>query len=282
MIQRTYMGVDERRDHSFRIPRPDLSMADGTPNACTDCHADKDAAWAAAEIAARFPDSRHRGPHWGTLFAAAREAPEGQVTGLLDMAEWQGPGIVRATALSLLPPLPAGPALDRVALLLVDPDPLVREAAVGAFSGIAATARLRVLTPALADPARAVRVAAARALVDVPPDTAGVAALAAALQEWQTALGHRTDFPETHLQIGGAALTMRDFRTAVAAFGEAVTQDPQLTPAWAMIVRIYAATGDLDTARRVLVEAVRINPNTPELFALETELGTGSLLPPQP
>lgn len=34
----TYMMVDHRRDHSFRVPRPDLSIQFGTPNACTGCH----------------------------------------------------------------------------------------------------------------------------------------------------------------------------------------------------------------------------------------------------
>jgi tetratricopeptide (TPR) repeat protein len=38
MPQTTYMDVDPRRDHSFRVPRPDLSMKFGTPNACTRCH----------------------------------------------------------------------------------------------------------------------------------------------------------------------------------------------------------------------------------------------------
>lgn len=33
-----YMVVDPRRDHSFRVPRPDLSVKLGTPNACTGCH----------------------------------------------------------------------------------------------------------------------------------------------------------------------------------------------------------------------------------------------------
>ncbi|MGE5849128.1 MAG: cytochrome c3 family protein, partial [Candidatus Methylomirabilota bacterium] len=32
---RTYVVVNPRRDHSFRIPRPDLSVKLGTPNACT-------------------------------------------------------------------------------------------------------------------------------------------------------------------------------------------------------------------------------------------------------
>jgi tetratricopeptide (TPR) repeat protein len=38
MPETTYMAVDPRRDHSFRVPRPDLSVNLGTPNACTRCH----------------------------------------------------------------------------------------------------------------------------------------------------------------------------------------------------------------------------------------------------
>ena len=52
MPARTYMVVDRRHDHSFRVPRPDLSVKLGTPNACNDCHRDKSAEWAAAAIEA--------------------------------------------------------------------------------------------------------------------------------------------------------------------------------------------------------------------------------------
>lgn len=38
MPQTTYMQVDPRRDHSLRIPRPDLSVKLGTANSCTGCH----------------------------------------------------------------------------------------------------------------------------------------------------------------------------------------------------------------------------------------------------
>ena len=37
----TYMDIDPRRDHSLRVPRPDLSVKHSTPNACTACHLDK-------------------------------------------------------------------------------------------------------------------------------------------------------------------------------------------------------------------------------------------------
>ena len=46
MHGQNYMGVDYRRDHSFRIPRPDLSTKNGTPNACIQCHKDTSNQWA--------------------------------------------------------------------------------------------------------------------------------------------------------------------------------------------------------------------------------------------
>ena len=46
MPTRTYMVIDVRRDHSLRIPRPDVSVKIGTPNACNQCHSNKSAQWA--------------------------------------------------------------------------------------------------------------------------------------------------------------------------------------------------------------------------------------------
>jgi tetratricopeptide (TPR) repeat protein len=37
-----YMEVHGRRDHSLRVPRPDLSLELGTSNACTACHLDQE------------------------------------------------------------------------------------------------------------------------------------------------------------------------------------------------------------------------------------------------
>ncbi len=76
MAQRTYMVVDERADHSMRVPRPDLTLKIGTPNACNGCHQDKDAAWAAAAVEGWYPDAAHRGAHFGeALHAADTQAP---------------------------------------------------------------------------------------------------------------------------------------------------------------------------------------------------------------
>jgi predicted CXXCH cytochrome family protein len=271
MLERTYMGIDGRRDHSFRVPRPDLA-ATGSPDACTDCHADREPAWAAAEFRARFPASRHRGPHVATAFASARQDPALAVPRLLDLAEDpDGPGIVRATALELLAGAGDAALADRVGRLLSDPDPLVRAAAAGALRGVPPDERLVRLAPLLSDPPRAVREATAKALLDARPEpgTPEAAALAAALREWWEALMLRADFPETHLQLGGAALTLRDFALALEAFGQAAALDPQMVEAWSMVVRLEAAMGDPAAARATLARALAANPGNETLLALE-------------
>jgi predicted CXXCH cytochrome family protein len=270
MIQRTYMGVDERRDHSFRVPRPDLADT-GSPDACTDCHADRTADWATAEIAARFPDSTHRTPHFATAFSAAWISPQPRVADLLAIAEGKDrPGIVRATALELVGSAVDNGSTARVSPLLADPDPLVRAAAAGALGALAPQDRLALLRPLLSDPSRSVREAAARALLDAAalPDARSDPALGAALGEWQQALMLRADFPETHLQIGGAALTMRNFDLALSAFRQAVRLDPQLVDGWSIIVRLQAAMGDSDGARASLTDGLAANPQSQILQAL--------------
>lgn len=47
---KTYMQVDPRRDHSFKVPRPDLTLSTGSPNACNACHQDNDAAWSLEQL----------------------------------------------------------------------------------------------------------------------------------------------------------------------------------------------------------------------------------------
>ena len=150
MIERVYMGVDGRRDHSFRIPRPDLSEETGAPNACNDCHTDKNAAWAADEIAERFPDSSHRGPHFSQVFAKARKDAASASGDLIAIAkDTELAGIVRATALDLLRTA-ATPALAASSSPLIDdPDPIVRSAAIELQRAASAQERVERLLGAL-------------------------------------------------------------------------------------------------------------------------------------
>ncbi|MDF2231810.1 cytochrome c3 family protein [Albimonas sp. CAU 1670] len=276
MVSRDYMRIDGRRDHSFRIPRPDLAQATGAPDACTGCHADRDPAWAAAEIAARFPAAAAR-PQFGVTLARGRADAAGAAQALADLAlDPSQPGIARATALWLMEGAQDPQAARRVLPLLSDPDPLVRAGAPGALRALPAQESFAQLTTLLRDPVRLVRQAAARAMLGapvayMPPRIA--TDLRTAMGEWQAAMASRLDFPETHLQLAGLALTTRRFPGAAAAFAEATELDPQLVDAWVMRARIAAATEGAEAAQAVLAEALSANPGHPALAEMMRQAG---------
>jgi predicted CXXCH cytochrome family protein len=277
MIERDYMGIDGRRDHSFRIPRPDLGLRTESPDACTDCHADQGQGWAAAAIEAWYPDGAWTQPHYGEVLYAGRRDPAGAAGDLVTLARDDAmPGIVRATAAFLLQGAGDPAQADATAGLLSDPDPLVRAAAAALQRDAPPEIQAERLMPLLLDPMRSVRVAAARETISLPPEVlrpSVAAALIPAMNEWRAELRSTLDFPETHLRLGGIALTGRNFEAARAAFEEVVRLDPQRGDAWSMIVRLTDAMEGPEAARAALDRAIAAAPNDLGLQMLGNDLG---------
>ncbi|MCV6584866.1 MAG: multiheme c-type cytochrome [Marinibacterium sp.] len=289
-VERVYMGNDWRADHSFRVPRPDVAAVTGGADACTTCHTDRDAAWAADQLTVWYPDSQHRGPHYGLTLAQGRIAPFEASGDLADLAlDRSAPGIVRATALWLLEQSGDAGAADRVEPLLSDPDPVIRAAAIGAQRLAPATTRVQRVVGLLDDPVRTVRIAAARQMIDAPvarwPNRIE-RQLQGAMGEWQQSVGNRLDFPETHLQLAGVSLMLRNFAAADRAFVEALRLDPQRIEAWRMRVRIAAELQGAAAALAIVDQALAANPGDLGLLDMRQQLGGApmppdSLLPPQ-
>jgi predicted CXXCH cytochrome family protein len=277
MIERVYMGVDGRRDHSFRVPRPDLSVKIGTPNACSDCHADRSAEWAAAELAARFPDGCTGKPHYGETLHAGRTHTSPQTRDkLLALArDTSEPAIVRATALDLLRRIVDASVLDETATLLRDDSPLLRAAVLRLFQAAQPERRVRVAADLLDDQARSVRIEAAKLLIGQPLGALSAAqrqAARAVLADYQRSLFARADYPETQMQIAGVAMTLRNFDAAQSALKEALRMDPQLADAWIMLARIQAALGKHHEAVETLEKSLALagpSPERLEMLALQ-------------
>ncbi len=172
MPTKTYMVVHARRDHSIRVPRPDLTVSIGTPNACNQCHTDRSAEWAAKAVATWYPEGRQKQPHYGTALYAGRTGAidaERQLDQLiLDNGQ---PAIARASALLLLPQYASKASEPAIKSAIADPDPLVRMAIARALPGSAPHAIIEAALTLLGDPVRAVRTEAARALAGVDPKT---------------------------------------------------------------------------------------------------------------
>lgn len=96
----TYMVIDDRHDHSLRIPRPDHSVSMGTPNACNKCHTDKPVKWAADQFTKWFgPKLPNEKSHAELMSAVSRYIRESEPSLYALLENKSYPAIIRATAL---------------------------------------------------------------------------------------------------------------------------------------------------------------------------------------
>ena len=265
MPAKNYMIVQPRPDHSMRIPRPDLSVTLGTPNACNQCHADKTSQWA-ADAVTKWYGTPKRPPHYGEVFSAARRgAPQAAQALAALAADAAQPAIVRATALDML----RGPiGIDERVAATRDTDAELRAAAAASLEDVDASLRVPTLAPLLKDPVRAVRIAAARSLAALPHaqfDAPTRQAFDAALAEYVAAQKVALDMPGPNLNL--AVLYARTGRDAEseAAYRAALKIDPDFTPARANLAQFYAERGRLPDAEQVLREGLQRQPGIGEL-----------------
>jgi tetratricopeptide (TPR) repeat protein len=268
MPAKTYMRIQPRPDHSMRVPRPDLTVSIGTPNACTQCHADRPAQWAADAVARWYGPDRRREPHFGEAFAAARAGRPGAAVAVAAIAaDAAQPGIVRATALELLRGEPR--VGDRVRIEATrDPDPEVRAAAADSLEALSPDARVQGLGPLLADPLRAVRIAAARGLSTLPRERIDASlrpALDAALAEYVAVQQVSLDMPGARLNLAVVAQAAGRLDDAERQYLAALRIDPDFTPARANLSRLYNESGRNADAERVLAEGLARQPGIGEL-----------------
>jgi Flp pilus assembly protein TadD len=274
MPSRTYMTVDDRRDHSFRVPRPDLTVKIGTPNACAACHANRQASWAADQVRSWFGPGRSSAPHYGEALAAGRSAAADAEARLLAVvSDASEPAIVRATAVSLLARWvdpQSGPVIERAAN---DPDALVRMAAVDVLSTVQEAQRTRILSPRLGDPVRTVRVEAARALASMPGNRIAPsdrARLATGLAEWEQVQRFNADTAGAHVSLGAFYAERGDADRARQEYETARRLEPYFAPAAVNLADLYRLQGRDDAGEKVLREALA---RTPEVPALHRALG---------
>jgi len=267
MPTRTYMVVDVRRDHGIRVPRPDLTVAIGTPNACNNCHGDKTAEWATAAVTGWYGEGGSAKPHYGSVIDAGRRGQLGADQALSTLVvDSSKPAIVRATALSLLPQFTANLTPDMIKAYLAgvsDADPLVRAATVDALEPFAPEETLSVAAPLLSDPVRAVRISAARLLAAVPvqqltPEQQ--AAFERAAAEFVDAQMATAERPEAHVTLGAFYADRSQVDAAEAAYRTALRLDPAFVPALVNLADLYRALQRDADGEPLLRQAVAVDP----------------------
>ena len=275
MTSQTYMGIDERHDHSFRIPRPDLSEKIGVPNACAGCHEVEQGPnvnrWAAEVIADHFNHAQKspKSQHFGEALFAARRGQKTAETGLVNVAtDSQVPGIVRGTALSLL----GGYALTSGSRALEEglksADPLVRMGAIRGSERWPGQRQWRALKPLLDDPLLAVRLEVVAAVADLypvlpPPEQTELKGFIQAYIDVQLVSADRA---ESLSNVASMYLHMGDIGRAERTLQRALKLNAQWVPALINLADIYRATGRDEQGGTLLDSALELTPNAPDVL----------------
>jgi predicted CXXCH cytochrome family protein len=264
MPARTYMVVDRRHDHSFRVPRPDVSVKVGTPNACNDCHTDKPAQWAAAAI------ERSHGPNrkgWQNYAEAFHSAWNGQIDAAALLAavarDHNGSAFARASALTELAPYLSPANIDLARNGLSDPDPTVRIGALDMLANLPPAQIWRLVSPLLSDSHRGVRIRAVALLAAVPTASqipADRQRFDRAAAEFIAAQQLNADRPEARSTLGNFYARRGRPSEAEAEYKAALRLNPQSAVAAINLADLYRQLRRDSEGESVLRTALSVSP----------------------
>jgi predicted CXXCH cytochrome family protein len=264
MSARTYMVVDRRHDHSFRVPRPDLSAKLVTPNSCNDCHRDQSPQWAAAAVERWHGPDRKGFQNYAEAFHAAwtdQQDPERLLAAVASDANT--PAYVRAGVLTELNAYVSPANLDLARKGLSDPDPMVRLGALDMLEGVQADRLWPLLAPLLSDAIRGVRIRAASLLAPVPTANQPPAdreRFARAAQEFVAAQHLSADRPEARTALGAFYAHRGQTAEAESEFAAALRLSPQFAPAAINLADLYRQRGRDGEGSKILQEAIVAAP----------------------
>jgi predicted CXXCH cytochrome family protein len=264
MPTRTYMVIDPRHDHSLRIPRPDLSVRLGTPNACNDCHTDKSAEWATSALESWYGPNREGFQNYADAFHAAwTDQPDAAKLLAAVAADPNAPAFARASALTDLAPSlsPANGNLARAGLS--DPDPMVRIGALDMLESVPAAQIWPLASPLLFDSSRGVRIRAASLLAVVPTANQPPAdreRFERAATEFVSAQRFNADRPEARAALGSFFAKRGRPAEAEIEYKAALRLSPQYAPAAANLADLYRGLGREADGESVLRAALLVSP----------------------
>ena len=270
MPETTYMVIDRRYDHSIRIPRPDLSITLGTPNACNKCHSGHPPEWAAEQMDKWYGTEYTEIPSYAEALLAGRNgAPLAEELLSQIAGDTSKPNVARATALKELRYYITPESILTIRKGLNDDDPMVRSGALDALEGVQPIDRAQLALHLLFDPVRSVRIKAARMLATVPREklpSEQNSALANSLNEYITSQRFDADRPEAHMNIGILFAELGKFKESESEYRKALEIQPSFVQAYVNLADLYRLEGRDSQGEELLLEAQKIAPQNADVY----------------
>ena len=264
MPEKTYMGIDARRDHSIRIPRPDLSVVHGSPNACNKCHSDKNAQWAADAIEQRKGKERPKEVRHPEAFHAFRTGkPEAEDLLIKVCQDPDSPAFTRAGAMLALRRFISDASFEEARKNLDSNQSVIRVAAVSKLENLPQEQSHPSLVRMLNDPIVSVRTEAARILSRSAPTLFSASDLKLfrkVFRELKQRYEHNLDRPESHLSLGILAENQGDPILAEEHYRSAIKRESTFVPARMNLATLLSRRGRNREAEKLLREAIRYQP----------------------
>jgi len=261
MPARTYMQVDDRRDHSFKIPRPDLSRDLDVPNVCTGCHQDKGDDWSVEKLRSWGVSATQQ--HWAYDLAGAGGGNASHVARVYQaMSDHNLAALTKASLLSSLAPSPSKASIQIAIQSLQSDDPILRRSAVTILEGAPPHLRWQLLSLYLDDPSRSVRHEVARVSAplygQLPPKDQSL--LKALLMEYRSSLEVAADSPGAQLNLAQLNAQTGKPKLAEQALKRALVIEPSFVPALINLADYYRQQGFDQKAEPLLKRALGVAP----------------------
>ena len=262
MTGKYYMGNDFRRDHSFRVPRPDLSLKYGTPNACTQCHNDKNDEWAWEQFKNYYgqPDNKH----FSELLAPGLTRKPYALEGLLELAtDTIYPEIARASAIKTMSNYLDTNSIDKMISFLNDDSPMVRAASLDVLGEINSQDYINYALPLLKDEKRSVRVKAffvIASLDEIQIPVVYKAAYKNVKKEFDTSLKVTADFVGGRIKKADYALKKGDLKTSIKGYESALEIDNINNMVRTNLANLYYQDGEFKKAEDAFKTIIEQEP----------------------
>ena len=264
MPHKTYMGIDDRRDHSIRIPRPDLSVRFGSPNACNQCHQDKNPQWAADAITKfKGPDRAKEVRHPEAFHAFRTGRPEAEKLLLDTCRDLESPAFTRAGAMLALRRFISDISFEEAKRNLDSNQSVIRVAALSKLEGMPVSEIYPELVKVLSDPIRSVRTEAARLLSRAPHalfSPSDFKLFRKVFEELKLRYVSNLDRPESNLSLGILAENQNLPLEAEKHYRQAIRREDTYVPARMNLATLLSRRGKSKEAESFLREAARLQP----------------------